>query len=733
MKKWKSLKGRLATTLIVTMLTAAMAPMSFAAGAKSSARAVEGIEFDKEELTLNPGGTATLTLTAKGETSENPATPDDASPAQAKASDSVADANLMVTVTSSNSRLVTIDSSKAKASASELQMEMKDGTLSIPIQAVENPDFTTTGNTATITASATVGGRTITAKCTVKVSRAEAKASIKNSTIKYGGSTIITATAKLKDVVNPEVKVEADLPDGLTDTDPSNARSFEEFTDSDSEKEGTLTIYSDPQRGIAGDFVIPVTITVTGENGFEKTYKTEVKLTVEQPTMNLTGAELLTEGETAEISLDPDCDVAKIEGASYQWKVTSGEGVISLADEGTSEVTVKGEKEGKAALELTVTAAPNGPVTSKATPVTLTETIELTVVKKIEAAGGDAQVSVNPNAVNVNPDAYPEAIRETVRREIEGIKAALQALGEQIKALTSLIKTSSDNAALLFSKLPEMRDGETVEYRTNQQVENVGTNVAEDGAVTITNMNMDISLECYPVDADGNADEARKTDTNLANGHTMTFPIALPSKGITNRYANVKHRNHKTNKDETKQYTIQNRETNPYILVTVDGFSPFELTFTDKELSSGNRVPTSNGGSRRGGGRGGSSYRPAGQWMAENGRWYLRQADGSRATNCWLELSWNGAMQWFRFGADGYMLTGWFTDIDGNRYFMHNISDGNQGVMYTGWHFIEGRWYYFRDTVGGPKGSLLVGGVTPDGYTTDAAGACLNYPGNTAQ
>ena len=42
--------------------------------------------------------------------------------------------------------------------------------------------------------------------------------------------------------------------------------------------------------------------------------------------------------------------------------------------------------------------------------------------------------------------------------------------------------------------------------------------------------------------------------------------------------------------------------------------------------------------------------------------------------------------------------------------------------MYTGWHQIEGKWYYFRENAGGPAGSLVVNGTTPDGYTVDANG-----------
>lgn len=95
---------------------------------------------------------------------------------------------------------------------------------------------------------------------------------------------------------------------------------------------------------------------------------------------------------------------------------------------------------------------------------------------------------------------------------------------------------------------------------------------------------------------------------------------------------------------------------------------------------------------------------------------------------------------WFRFSSDGAMVTGWFQDpADGNWYYLHDISDGSLGRMYTGWHRIGGIWYAF-----GPSGRMLTGwnwingrcyylepesgrmlsdAVTPDGYTVDSSGA----------
>ena len=62
-------------------------------------------------------------------------------------------------------------------------------------------------------------------------------------------------------------------------------------------------------------------------------------------------------------------------------------------------------------------------------------------------------------------------------------------------------------------------------------------------------------------------------------------------------------------------------------------------------------------------------------------------------------------------------------DTDGNRYYLHAVSDGTRGRMYTGWNLIDGVWYYFNPTSDGTKGSLFMNRQTPDGYRVDASGA----------
>ena len=51
--------------------------------------------------------------------------------------------------------------------------------------------------------------------------------------------------------------------------------------------------------------------------------------------------------------------------------------------------------------------------------------------------------------------------------------------------------------------------------------------------------------------------------------------------------------------------------------------------------------------------------------------------------------------------------------------------DLETGALFTGWHEISGKWYYFHEEGDGFMGTLMVNCVTPDGYTVDVNGALV--------
>ena len=144
-------------------------------------------------------------------------------------------------------------------------------------------------------------------------------------------------------------------------------------------------------------------------------------------------------------------------------------------------------------------------------------------------------------------------------------------------------------------------------------------------------------------------------------------------------------------------------------------------------------------------------------------------SDGSYMRNRWALISTTEdgvtRYEWYHFGSDGSMDTGWFLDItnlwyylseeidtlgtmnvgwhldphDGRDYYL----DLNTGVMYTGWNMVDSSWYYFtagtpietweyneltrkwvyKNIEGDrPLGSMYVDESTPDGYTVSTSG-----------
>ncbi len=119
-----------------------------------------------------------------------------------------------------------------------------------------------------------------------------------------------------------------------------------------------------------------------------------------------------------------------------------------------------------------------------------------------------------------------------------------------------------------------------------------------------------------------------------------------------------------------------------------------------------------------------------GSWsQADDGTWNFSTKDHSYV-NEWAFVNnpyavfGQSVADWFRFGVNGAMLTGWYTDMDGHIYYLNPLSDGTRGMMLTGWHWIDGYYYYFtkEPAEGYPQGSLRRNTVTPDGIQVNEAG-----------
>lgn len=108
-------------------------------------------------------------------------------------------------------------------------------------------------------------------------------------------------------------------------------------------------------------------------------------------------------------------------------------------------------------------------------------------------------------------------------------------------------------------------------------------------------------------------------------------------------------------------------------------------------------------------------------WRYSPNGWWFQLYGGSWLSNGWQLIH----SRWYRFDASGYMVTGWFSDGDGNKYYLNPIDDGTLGMMRTGWQVIDGKSYYFNTQSDGTMGRLFVNTTTPDGYVVGADGALI--------
>lgn len=115
----------------------------------------------------------------------------------------------------------------------------------------------------------------------------------------------------------------------------------------------------------------------------------------------------------------------------------------------------------------------------------------------------------------------------------------------------------------------------------------------------------------------------------------------------------------------------------------------------------------------------------AGQWMfADKERTYAKE--WAAVHNPYASTAdGQSAYDWFRFDENGFLVTGWYQDTDGNRYYLNSSPDGTQGRMLTGWNWIDGQCLYFEEESNGTRGALRCNAVLPDGKQTNEDGAWI--------
>ena len=191
--------------------------------------------------------------------------------------------------------------------------------------------------------------------------------------------------------------------------------------------------------------------------------------------------------------------------------------------------------------------------------------------------------------------------------------------------------------------------------------------------------------------------------------------IVIPVEGLSDK---VDIRVLRVHQGETQELPYENEYFEVYgdhLILYVKKFSIYGLAYNMADTTSGHT-----GGSGSGTDSGETRI---GRWIQDSTGWWYEYVNHTWPFGGWYYLPWNDRWQWYHFNWEGYMNSGWYTDTDGKRYYLHPLPDGNQGYMYTGWNMIGGVWYYFEPQPGSGQGMLYVNRITPDGYEVDDEGA----------
>lgn len=117
-----------------------------------------------------------------------------------------------------------------------------------------------------------------------------------------------------------------------------------------------------------------------------------------------------------------------------------------------------------------------------------------------------------------------------------------------------------------------------------------------------------------------------------------------------------------------------------------------------------------------------NTYAGVDGWKLENNKWKYYKED--KALKAWQQINNN----WYFFNEDGSLKTGWYLDTYNNWYFLDSSKTASEGVLLSGWQWIDGYCYYFEGTDKATFGKMYANTVVK-GYRVNAAGRWVNESG----
>ncbi|MDD5832658.1 MAG: hypothetical protein PUC98_04200, partial [Clostridiales bacterium] len=322
-----------------------------------------------------------------------------------------------------------------------------------------------------------------------------------------------------------------------------------------------------------------------------------------------------------------------------------------------------------------------------------------------------ASMSIGSNAADIISAGASKKETETVTLIVSDILENTAVSTFKPTGLNSAFDLSSFLSSSAGSVLSNRNEPELYLKATLTEVtlkEKAGSQ-SEEGSLKLSSM----KYEAYPTVKGQNSSgetvsvSLESNNSQFLNGESIQFRLPVPSM-VTESFVKITHESEGF-ENEVSYSRILGTGSQKYTSVSCTHFSSFVLEFVDS-------IPGWNtSGSESSGGAGLDSISKAtlyaadgGAWQQDAKGWWFRRTDGSWPKSEWMECRWNGVASWYHFNAEGYADAGWFTDADGQRYFLHNLHDGSFGYMYTGWNQIGDSWYYFNTETreGKSKGSL---------------------------
>jgi len=117
-----------------------------------------------------------------------------------------------------------------------------------------------------------------------------------------------------------------------------------------------------------------------------------------------------------------------------------------------------------------------------------------------------------------------------------------------------------------------------------------------------------------------------------------------------------------------------------------------------------------------------NAYAGADGWKQENNKWKYYKED--KTLKAWQQIN----NKWYFFNEDGSLKTGWYMDASNNWYFLDSSKTANEGVLLSGWQWIDGYCYYFEGTDKASYGKMYAN-TAVEGYRVDTAGRWINESG----